>query len=62
MLVSEASSRFPFLWWLEHPVFSLELGLGIEFALALVDLVLHEIVDPQAHLDVVLEHHDDHAV
>jgi len=41
---------------------NLVLGVLVEPALALIDLVLHEIVDPQTHLDVVLQHHNDHAV
>ena len=34
----------------------------VKAALALIDLVFHELVDPEAHLDVVLQHRDDHVV
>ena len=34
----------------------------IDFSHALIDLVLHEIINPQAHVDVVFEHEHDHAV
>ena len=37
-------------------------GMLVKAALALIDLVLHELVDPEAHLDVVLQHRDDHVV
>ena len=36
--------------------------MGIERALTLLDLVLHEVIDPKTHLDIVLEHHHDHTV
>ena len=36
--------------------------MGIERALTLFDLVLHEVIDPKTHLDIVLEHHHDHTV
>lgn len=42
--------------------FNLMFSVLVKPALAFVDLVLHELVDPEAHLDIVLQHHDDHTV
>ena len=38
------------------------LGMQIKLILALLDLVIEKLVDPHSHLDVVLQHHHDHAV
>jgi len=40
----------------------LELGLSFQLALALFDLIAHEVIDPEAHLNVILEHYHNHAV
>ena len=41
---------------------NLLLGIQIKLILALLDLVIEKLVDPHSHLDVVLQHHNDHAV
>ena len=42
--------------------FSLVLGVLIKSTLTFVNLVLHELVDPHTHLNVVLQHDNYHAV
>ena len=34
----------------------------VKLPLALLNLVLHELVDPQTHVNIVFEHKHDHAV
>ena len=34
----------------------------VKAALAFIDLVFHKLVDPEAHLNIVLQHRDDHVV
>ena len=41
---------------------ALEFSLDFQLALTLFNLIVHEVIDPEAHLDVVLEHHHNHAV
>ena len=40
----------------------LEPCVAVKLALALLDLVLHQLVDPQSHIDIVFEHQLDHLI
>ena len=37
-------------------------GVNVDLTKAFIDLILHELVDPQAHVYVVLEHQHNHTV
>ena len=37
-------------------------GVLIKSTLTLINLILHELVDPEAHLNVILQHDNDHTV
>ena len=40
----------------------LESCVAVKLALAFLDLVLHQLVDPKSHINVVFEHQLDHLI
>ena len=58
---SMALTRFSVLSLLGSNV-SLVLRVWLKLLFAVVNLVLHQVIDPQTHLNVVLQHHHDHTV
>ena len=45
-----------------RPTYMLVLRMLIQISSALIDLILHQVIDPHAHLDVVLQHHEYHTI